>query len=110
VVSAETTAKWIEELLGFEKITPECAFAIVQLGAQTGDRARDVDEGLRKKALAKLSAAGIGESRYRLETYVPPAKAEIEQILGESLPKGLRLETSANCLLSVAALTVDIPA
>jgi hypothetical protein len=110
VVPPETAAQWIEALLGLGEATPGSAFAMVQLGAITGDRARDVPEPVRRKALDSLLAAGLSDdSSRRLESFCPPSKSEIERIFGESLPPGLRLVTSANCLLSVIALTAELP-
>ncbi|HUO60173.1 MAG TPA: Hsp70 family protein, partial [Candidatus Acidoferrales bacterium] len=111
VVPREPVAQWISSILQADECTPELAFAVIQLGAYTGDRARDIDEAVRKDAIAKLFAAGIDiESVHRLEKFVPPSRAEMARILGDPIPQGLQLQTSSNCLLTVSALTVDVPA
>ncbi len=109
VVPPKTAAEWIETLLGSHELTPVSAFAIIQLGAYTGDHGRDIPETLRKEALYTLSSAGFSdELSWRLACFALPSKSEIERIFGESLPQGLRLVTSATCLLSVTALTAAL--
>ena len=92
VVSVGTASKWLQALLELPEFTPETASAVVQLGSLTGDHLRDVDEELRQKAIARLTAAGISSELIRsLQQYVPPAQADALRIFGESLPEGLRL-------------------
>jgi molecular chaperone DnaK (HSP70) len=92
VVAVETASKWLKALLELSEFTAETASAIVQLGSLTGDRLRDIDQELREKAIARLSAAGISDDLSRgLQQYVPPARADAMRIFGESLPEGLRL-------------------
>jgi len=92
VVSLETATEWINALLKLGEITPEVASAIVQLGARTDDPLRDIGDDLRRKAIEKLSAAGISDELIEsLRRYVPPARADALRIFGESLPEGLRL-------------------
>ena len=110
VVPAESAAEWMETLLGLREFTSECAFTVIQLGAVTGDRVRDLDEELRSKAHKRVLSAGVtAESSARLEQFALPSKLEIERLLGESLPHGLNLVTSANCLLSITALAAELP-
>ncbi len=92
VVSVETASKWLQALLDLTEFTVETASAVVQLGSLTGDHLRDIDDGLRQKAIARLAAAGISDDLSRgLHQYVPPAQADALRIFGESLPEGLRL-------------------
>ncbi len=92
VVGVETASKWLEALLELPEFTVETASAVVQLGSRTDDRLRDIDDGLRQKAMARLTAAGISEDLSRaLHQYVPPAQADAMRIFGESLPEGLRI-------------------
>jgi hypothetical protein len=92
VAAADTASKWLAALLDLPELTAETASAIVQLGARTGDHLRDIDDELRQKAMARLTAAGIPEdSSLGLHQYVPPARADAVRIFGESLPEGLRL-------------------
>jgi hypothetical protein len=92
VVAVETASKWLQALLELTEFTAETASAIVQLGSLTGDHLRDIDDGLRQTAIARLTAAGVSEELTRgLHQYVPPAQADAMRIFGESLPEGLRL-------------------
>jgi hypothetical protein len=92
VVSVETASKWLQELLDLKEFTVETASAVVQLGSLTGDHLRDIDQDLRQKAMAHLTATGISDDLSRgLQQYVPPAQADAVRIFGESLPEGLRL-------------------
>jgi hypothetical protein len=91
-VSIETASKWLKVLLGLPEFTTETASAVVQLGSRTDDRLRDIDDGLRQTAIARLEAAGISDDLTRaLHQYVPPAQADAMRIFGESLPEGLRI-------------------
>jgi len=92
VVPVETASKWLEILLDLPEFTAETASAVVQLGSRTEDHLRDIDDALRQKAIARLTAAGIPDDLSRgLHQYVPPAQADALRIFGESLPQGLRI-------------------
>ncbi|MGA2076186.1 MAG: Hsp70 family protein [Terriglobia bacterium] len=92
VVPVETASLWLQALLDLTEFTAETASAIVQLGSLTGDHLRDIDDDLRQKSIARLTAAGGSEELARgLHEYVPPARADAVRIFGESLPEGLRL-------------------
>jgi molecular chaperone DnaK (HSP70) len=92
VVAVETASKWLKALLDLPEFTAETASAVVQLGSLAGDHLRDIDDDLRQKAIARLTAAGIPDDLRRgLQQYVPPAQADAVRIFGESLPEGLRL-------------------
>ncbi len=70
----------------------ELAFPVAQLARQSGDRARDLSEAARGRALALLRRAGAPDGLVRpvRELAVPDAGGE-SRIFGESLPPGLRL-------------------
>jgi len=92
VVGVETASKWLEFLLDLPEFTTETASAVVQLGSRTDDRLRDIDDALRQRAIARLTAAGVSDDLSRgLHQYVPPAQADALRIFGESLPEGLRI-------------------
>ncbi len=92
VVAVETAGRWLETLLDLPECTPETASAVVQLGSRTDDHLRDIDDDLRRKAIARLATAGIADELSRgLHSYIPPAQADGLRIFGESLPEGLRL-------------------
>jgi hypothetical protein len=92
VVAVETASKWLEILLDLPEFTAETASAVAQLGARTDDHVRDIDDELRQKAIAKLTAAGDpGDLTRGIRQYVPPAQADAVRLFGESLPEGLRI-------------------
>ena len=92
VVPAEVASQWLKILVDLPEFTTETASAVVQLGSRTDDHLRDIDDGLRQKAIGRLAAAGIPDDLSRgLHEYVPPARVDALRIFGESLPEGLRL-------------------
>jgi molecular chaperone DnaK (HSP70) len=92
VVPPETASKWLLTLLHLPELTPDAASAVIQLGARTDDRERDIHDDLHWSAITRLSEAGIaGDMTEPLHTYVPPARADALRIFGESLPEGLKL-------------------
>ena len=92
VVAVETAMNWLGTLLDLPECTSETASAVVQLGSRTDDHLRDIDDDLRRKAIARLETAGIADELTRgLHSYIPPAQADGLRIFGESLPEGLRL-------------------
>ncbi len=106
VVSGDAVADWLTTVLEHSNVSSETAFAIVQLGRRTGDSSREINDNLRELAIRKLRAAGIGgEFIQCLEKCVPPERADAVRMFGESLPRDLRLVSSASCLLSATALT-----
>lgn len=108
IVPAETVEQWIGELLHLREVTHETANAIVQLGRRTDDRTRDIDETFAKAAISRLQAAGIAEEIVvqRLTEFIPPDRSDIARTFGEPLPKGLHLQSTADCLSPVAAIAV----
>jgi len=92
IVGVETASKWLDVLLDLSEFTAETASAVVQLGSRTDDRLRDIDDGLRQRAIDRLAAAGISDELSRaLHQYVQPAQADATRIFGDSLPEGLRI-------------------
>jgi hypothetical protein len=109
VVPRETTEEWIAALLDLRDLTPETAKAIAQLGRLTADRSRDISREVRKRAVERLRAEGvIDEPMLRaLVEFVVPGRSDVSLTFGESLPKGLHLESTAECLSPSIAL--DMP-
>ena len=104
VVSAEIAGEWLEKLLDLPTFTAVTASAMVLIARRTDDRSRDVDEVIREQTISRLMALGIGEEAIQLlSKYVPPERADAVRSFGESLPPGLQLVSSSNCLLSVPA-------
>ena len=61
----------------------------------------------RDPLLARLKSAGVADDIFLrpLHEYIAPVRADVVRTFGEPLPKGLELESTANCLSSVAGLT-----
>ena len=104
VVAAEIAGKWIRTLLDLSAFTALTGLVIVLIARRTDDRSRDIDEAIREQAISRLLTLGIAEETIRLiSTYVPPERVDAVRSSGESLPPGLELVSSSNCLLSVPA-------
>ena len=105
VVAPEVAGEWLKAVLDLSTFTAATASAIVLLARRTDDRRRDIDDAIREEAISRLMAIGIAEETIQLlSKYVPPEPADAVRSFGESLPPGLQLVSSANCLLSVPAL------
>jgi len=105
VVAPDVAGEWLKAVLDLSTFTTATASAIVLLARRTDDRRRDIDDAIREQAISRLMAIGIAEETIQLlSKYVPPEPADAVRSFGESLPPGLQLVSSANCLLSVPAL------
>ncbi|MDA1139231.1 MAG: hsp70 family protein [Planctomycetota bacterium] len=95
VVSKETVEAWIEKLLTSGAFnTKDAEFALVQLARMSGDRARDIDDELRKTVLDKLKSIKAAKHHLLLVREVAELQADEQaQAFGESLPPALRLIT-----------------
>ena len=90
--SAAELQKRYAQFLELLPLTPDLAAVIVQVGARTGDAARDVDEDACRAWHEALRAAGIPDAALvRLIEILPPSESETVRAFGESLPEGLRL-------------------
>ncbi|MGC2108226.1 MAG: Hsp70 family protein, partial [Candidatus Korobacteraceae bacterium] len=109
VVPAETAAEWIGALLDLPEVTHETASAILQLGRITEDRTRDVSDEVREFAIARLVEARLADKTLvqRLKNSVSPDRDDLARTFGEPLPKGLHLQSTANCLSPVSALGAE---
>ena len=109
VVAPETAEEWIGALLDLRDLTPETAKAIAQLGRLTEDRSRDIGREVRKRAVERLRAESvIDEPMLRaLVEFVVPGRSDVSLTFGESLPKGLHLESTADCLSPVSAIATE---
>ncbi|MDX2167583.1 MAG: molecular chaperone DnaK, partial [Deltaproteobacteria bacterium] len=105
VVARPTVEAWVSALLDAEWSRPaSVSFALVQLARCTGDRERDLDEGLRQRLAARLRQTAHGERPARLVTEVIPLEGqEKARILDESLPVGLQIRATANNARNPAA-------
>jgi hypothetical protein len=105
VVSAEIAGEWLKALLRLSTFTEVTGSAIVLMARRTNDRSRDIDDAIREQAIAHLMALGIAEDTIQLlSKYVPPERDDAVRSFGESLPPGLQVVSSSNCLLSLPAL------
>jgi molecular chaperone DnaK (HSP70) len=92
VVPAAAAERWIDRLLELKEVTPDVAGAIVQIGARTGDPARDLPESTLERAVTHLHDAGIAEDVImRLREIVPVDRAGASRAFGEAVPEGLRI-------------------
>ena len=107
VVPAEAASEWIAALLELRELTHETASAILQLGRRVEDRTRDISSDVLRSTVAKLKSAKIADDALLrpLQEFVPPVRADVVRTFGEPLPKGLELDSTANCLSPVTALT-----
>jgi molecular chaperone DnaK (HSP70) len=105
VVAAEIAGEWLKVLLNLSTFTAVTGSAIVLIARRTDDRSRDIDEAIREQAISRLMALGVAEETIQLlSKYVPPERADAVRSFGESLPPGLQVVSSSNCLLSLPAL------
>jgi len=107
LIPAETAADWIAALLDLRELTNETASAVVQLGRRVDDRTRDISQDVVRSSIARLKSAGVADDTVLrpLREYIAPVRADVVRTFGEALPKGLELESTANCLSPVNALT-----
>jgi hypothetical protein len=92
VVPAATAEAWIDRLLDLKELTPDVTAAVVQIGALTGDPARDLSATVRARAVERLRSAGASDDVLAglLQT-VAIDRAGASRAFGESLPEGLRI-------------------
>jgi hypothetical protein len=93
VVATEDACRWLEGLLtvDWKKVEP-AAFAATQLARLTGDRSRDLPDGVRQEVSARLSAINANSHWIeQINSVVELDKADERRAFGESLPAGLRL-------------------
>jgi molecular chaperone DnaK (HSP70) len=105
VVAPEIASEWLKALLDLSAFTATTASAIALIARRTEDRSRDIDDAIRERTISRLMAFGIDEEIIQLlSNYVPPDRADAVRSFGESLPSGLQVVGSSNCLLSIPAL------
>jgi len=104
IVTAEIAGEWLKVLLDLSTFTAATGSAILLIARRTNDRSRDIDDAIREEAISRLMALGMAEESIQLlSKYIPPERADIVRSFGESLPPGLQLVTSSNCLMSLPA-------
>jgi molecular chaperone DnaK (HSP70) len=91
-VSAKKAERWTERLLGLEWKNESFALAAAELARCSGDRARDLDDSLRKKLAERLKTLNDGARLARLVLEPVAREAREEKLaFGDALPSGLRL-------------------
>ncbi|WP_165244270.1 Hsp70 family protein [Paludisphaera soli] len=100
VVRREAAERWVEALAGREyapgRESADAAFALGQIARYSGDRVRDLADPVRDKALEALMRLGADEAALLpVREYHELEAAQEGQALGDSLPIGLRLRSSA---------------
>jgi molecular chaperone DnaK (HSP70) len=93
VIDPSVARGWAERLLAAPWSKPDdAAMALAQLCRRSGDRARDIDETLRQKVMARLSQVEGGARLVELiQAPVELDTREERFLFGDSLPSGLRL-------------------
>jgi molecular chaperone DnaK (HSP70) len=93
VVSPHGAERWLDHLLR-EKwhVLPTAAQAAVQIARRTGDRARDVNDRVRREVEQRLIAVGASEAWVRaVREVVAVEESDRAAFFGDALPPGLRL-------------------
>jgi molecular chaperone DnaK (HSP70) len=96
VVHHQVAEKWLETILPFEPGNQSerlaWAFCVSQLARRTGQRALDIDDSHREGVLRQLRNRSVPEHWLRIVEEVSELEQEEQgQLLGDSLPIGLRL-------------------
>ncbi len=96
VVHHQVVESWIDAIVGFDPGNQSermaWAFCLSQLARMTGQRALDVEDGHRPKVLSALRKHGAPGHWVRMVEEVTELEREEQgQMLGDSLPIGLRL-------------------
>jgi molecular chaperone DnaK (HSP70) len=92
VVSPGGAERWLDHLLREKwRDVPTAAPAAVLLSRRTGDRARDIADGVRSEVARALAAAGAAEHDIQCVREVVPVAATERAAWFEDLPAGLRL-------------------
>ncbi len=92
VVPPHDAARWLDVLLTVKITSADLIAAIVQIAGVTGDSLRDLDEGERRRAGARLHDLGAGDEALRaLEQPIVRSAVDASRVFGEPLPSGLRL-------------------
>lgn len=90
VIESPKAELWLERLLRTKARNPAWHLAVMLCARRTGDRYRDIDDSLRQSILLQMTDA---PSHYRslVESGGELAREESAEIVGESLPLGLRM-------------------
>ncbi|MBZ0156521.1 MAG: hsp70 family protein [Alphaproteobacteria bacterium] len=94
VVPREVVEAWIVSLLDAPWPNPgDAVYALAQMARKTGDRSRDIDEGLRTRIIERISVYPWAKRSVRqIQEAVSLEWEDEKSIFGESLPEGLSLK------------------
>lgn len=93
---AETAGRWIRSLCRMPEAKTAMAFTMMNMSRKTGDRYRDVDDGIRDEVLDFLRSINAPAHLIKLVAEGGMLDHEEQnQVFGEKLPKGLHLDASA---------------
>lgn len=95
-VRREAAERWVEALAERDfapgRESADAAFALGQIARFSGDRARDLSDPVRARAIEALERLGVDEAELRpVREYHELEAAQEGQALGDALPIGLRL-------------------
>ncbi|MDD5580673.1 MAG: hsp70 family protein [Methylobacter sp.] len=93
VIPAHIVDKWMRQILleDWKKI-PQAGFAATLISRMSGDRARDIDEKMRRQVIEKLKLNKAPSSWIDMVEHVKELdEKEEKQVFGEALPPGLKL-------------------
>ncbi len=95
VVPVDAAEAWLTALLALEWAgNPTAIFAAVSLARKTGDRTRDISDGLRTKVLARLKKEKATEHDIAaVKSVTELESADRKLIFGDALPSALQLKT-----------------
>jgi hypothetical protein len=97
VLSAKRAEKWLERLMALEWKSDQYALAAAEIARSAGDRARDLDEAVRRRLAERLKQASDGARLARLVLEPIAREAREERLaFGDSLPSGLRLVAASS--------------
>ncbi len=100
VVAREKAERWVNALLNRTyaagRETTDAIFALSQIARVAGDRSRDLDESLREKVIERLVSLSADEAAIEpVRRFTELEAGQQSQALGDSLPIGLRLVSTA---------------
>lgn len=97
VIPADIVCRWLQQILAADwKKTPQAGFAATLIARMSGDRARDIDEAMRRQIIEKLKLSKAPASWIDMvEQLKELDEKEEKQIFGEALPPGLKLINEA---------------
>jgi molecular chaperone DnaK (HSP70) len=93
VIPADKVCVWLKQLMSEDwKKNPQAGFAATLIARMSGDRARDIDEAVRRQIIDKLRLSKAPSSWVDMVEQIRELdEKEEKQIFGEALPPGLKL-------------------